>query len=119
MRRQHALDLRQRSVGRAAELGVAPVLHHARAEDERLALAEHQWRQVVALAQRVSDSRRALNRNLACDQIADIAVDRALADLEVFGERTGGDDAAPAEPLYDLEQAIGATHDAPSPVLSL
>src|SRR5260370_11470134 len=113
MRRQHVLDLRQRRVGGAAELDVAPVLHHARAEDERLelVLAEHKRRQIVSLAQRVTDSSRAFDRDLARDQIADVAVDGALADVELLGERAGGDHAASAQPLNDFEQAIGAAHN--------
>src|SRR5580658_10809683 len=113
MRGQHVLDLRQRRVSRAAQLGIAPVLHHASAEDERyeLALTEHERRQIVALAQRVADAGRAFDWNLARDQVADVAVNGSLADIELFGERTSGDHPASAQPLNDLEQAIRATHD--------
>ena len=47
--------------------------------------------------------RGALDWDLARDQIADVAVNRALADVELFGERTGGDHAPPAQPLNNLE----------------
>src|ERR1700722_16082739 len=113
MRRQHVLDLRQSRVGRAAQLSVAPVLHHASAEHERLelVLAEHEGRQVVSLAQRVADAGGTLDGNLARDQVVDVAVDCSLAGIELFRERSGGDYAASAQPLNDLEEAIGATHD--------
>src|SRR5580704_12529325 len=109
MRRQHVLDLRQCRVGRAAKLDVAPVLHHASAEHERLelVLAEHERRQIVPFPQRVADSGGALDGNLACDQVADVAVDCALADVELFCKRSGGDYAASAQPLNYLEEAIG------------
>src|ERR1700722_1271156 len=113
MRRQHVLHLRQCRVGRAAQLGVAPVLHHASAEHERLelVLAEHERRQIVALAQRVADTGGALDWNLARNQVADVAIDSALADVEMFRERSSGHYAASAQPLNDLEEAIGATHN--------
>src|SRR5258708_35487206 len=113
MRRQEVLDLRQRRVGGATQLGGAPVLQHASAEDERLelVLAEHERRQVVTLAQRVTDSSRALDRDLAHDQVADIAVDGALADVELFGERTGGDHGASAQPLKNFQTTNGAEHE--------
>jgi hypothetical protein len=69
-----------------------------------------QWRQVVALAQRVTDSRCAFDRNLARDQIGDVAVNGALADFQVVGEYARGDHAAPAQPLDYLKQAIRPPH---------
>jgi hypothetical protein len=66
--------------------------HEPRAEHERLDLivVEHERRQVVAGTDAVADTRFAVDRRAREDQIAYVAVDRALRHAEPFGQMRGG-----------------------------
>ena len=75
-----------------------------------LVLVEHQRRQIETLAQGIADARFALDRHPARHQIAHVAVDRPLRDLELLREVAGAHQLLPAHQLDDLEQAIGAAH---------
>ena len=109
---QHRLHLGEDVARGGAELGIAPALHHARAEHQRfdLLFVEHEWRQVVAARQRVSDAGFAQHRHPGEDEIAHVPVDGPLRDAQVVRQRAGGGHPSPAETLDDSEQPIGAAH---------
>src|SRR4029077_2702262 len=117
VRRQYVLDLRKRGLSRPRHLRVAPALNDASAEDDRLELVliEHERWQIISAAKGIAHSGCALDRHLARNQIANVAIDRAFAHLKLIGQRTRGDHAAPAQPLDDAEKAIGAAHQFSSP----
>ena len=68
-----------------ASAGSPNCAHDARAEHERLNLfaVEHQRRQVIAGAEAIADARFAVDRRAGQDQIADVAVDRPLRNLQL------------------------------------
>ena len=69
-----------------ASAGSPNCAHDPRAEHERLDLVavEHQRRQVVAGPQAIADAGFAVDRRAGQDQIADVAVDRALRDVQLL-----------------------------------
>lgn len=80
--------------------------------DQRLCFLarEHQGRQIEARAHAVADARLAFDRHALRGEIGDVAVDRALRDLEAIGEEARGAEAPAADQLDELEQAVGAAH---------
>ena len=106
-------DLVEDRVAGARQRGIAELAHDPRAEHERLDLiaVEHERRQVVAGTDAIADARFAVDRRAGEDQIADVAVDRALRYAEPFGKVRGGRRRpAPPQHVDDLEQPIGSTH---------
>lgn len=71
-----------------AQLRAASPLDHARAEGERFNLfnVKHERRQLKASAQTITHARFAFNRRSGDRQIANVAVDGSLADLQPFGQ---------------------------------
>ena len=107
-----AATLARIGVARARQRRIAELAHDARAEHERLDLiaVEHERRQVVAGTDAIADPRLAVDRRAGEDQIADVAVDRALRYAEPFGKVRGSRRrAAPPQHVDDLEQPIGST----------
>ena len=102
---QHRADLDQRLVGRPRHRRAAEGAHHARAGDQRhdLIAREHQRRKVETFPHQVADACLAVDRHAGRLQIGDVAVDRALGDLEPSAELLRGDQAAAAQVLDDLE----------------
>src|SRR6266851_7400017 len=98
VRRQYILNLRKRGLSRPRHLRVTPALHDASAEDDcfELVLIKHEWWQIVSAPKGIAHSGCALDRHLARNQIADVAIDCAVAHLELIGKRTRGNHAAPA-----------------------
>lgn len=76
-----------------------------------LGRAEHQRRHVVLFGQDIAEACRARDRHSLADEGGDIAIDRAGRDLQLGGERRGGNrPGRAAENLDDLEQPVGAAH---------
>jgi hypothetical protein len=82
---QDGRDLGERVVGGARQLLVAPLRDDARTQHKRFDLggAEHQRRQVVAVAQDVAHAGFAVDRHARRDEVGDVAIDGALGDLEL------------------------------------
>lgn len=114
-RRKHGFDLGERAGGSVAELLVAPRAHHAQAEGEGFdfVCVEHDRWDIEASAERVADARLAAHRDAREDERLDVAVDRAFADLERFGDVLRGQLAAlaAAEELDDAKESVGASHE--------
>ena len=81
---QHRADLDQRLLGGARHGGAAKGAHHAGAGDQRddLVTCEHQRRKVETLPHHVADAGLAIDRHAGRLQVGDVAVDRALGNLE-------------------------------------
>jgi hypothetical protein len=97
----------------ARQRRIAELPDDPRAEHERLNLftIEHERRQIVAGPDPVADAGRAFDRRAGQRQIADVAIDRPLRDLQLLGDlRRRRHRAAPAEQLNDLKQTVGAAH---------
>jgi hypothetical protein len=54
-------------------------------------------------------------RHPAGRQVADVAVDGPLRDLQLFGQVPGAHQLAPPQDLDDVEQAVGPAHGVPRP----
>src|SRR6516162_1843888 len=66
-------------------------------------------RRGYALPQEISEAGCALDRHTASQECRDVAINRAGCDLELLGERCGGDwMRGGAQGLDDIEQAAGA-----------
>ena len=106
-------DLVQNRFAGSCERRIAELANNPRPEHERLNLfaIEHERWQVVSGTESVADARFAVDRRARQDQIADVAVDRPLRNLQLGGDvRRGRGGAAPSQQLDDLEQTVGATH---------
>ncbi len=111
-RRQHRLDLVERQFRRLRQRVAAQRFHQPGAQHQRFEFVaiEHDRGQIEAAAQLVADARFALDRHAAGDQIADVAVDGALGNVQPFGELARGERAPSAEVFDELKQAVGAAH---------
>ena len=71
---------------------------------------EHDGCEVEAGAEPVAHAGFSLDGHSGKGEVADVAVNRALRDLQPAGKLRGGGEAAGAQVLHDLEQAAGAAH---------
>jgi len=60
--------------------------------------------------QRVADASLAADGDAGEREVPDVPVDGPFGDLELGGDALGGDQAAPAEELDQLEESVGAAH---------
>ena len=71
---------------------------------------EHERRQVISIAQNIADPGRALDGHARGLKVGDIAVDGPLRDFQPFGQLARPNEAAAAQILNNLKQAVGASH---------
>ncbi len=111
--RQHGRHFAENRLAGARERRIAELADDPRAEHERLNLftIEHKRRQIVPGPDAIPDAGFAVDRRAGEDQIADVAIDRPLRDLQLprdlLRRRHG---SAAAKQLDDLEQTVGSAH---------
>ena len=113
--RHHGGELGKRAFGRLGELGIGALADPQRAERQRLHFLDrqHQRRQSEAGLEHVAEPRLARDVGPLRLQSGDVAIERAQADAELFGERRAGyGSAAAAQRLDQRQQAAGARHRA-------
>ena len=90
--RHHGGELGQRAVGRLGEFGIGALADPQRAERQRLHFLDrqHQRRQSEAGLEHVAEPRLARDVGPLRLQSGDVAIERAQADAELFGERRAG-----------------------------
>jgi len=96
---EHGFDACERGVGGGDRLCAAPGLHETRAEHKcgEFVGCEHEGREIEVAAQRVADAGFAFD-GLAVDlEVAYVAVDGSLGDLEPLGECASGLQASGAK----------------------
>jgi hypothetical protein len=110
--RQDSLDASERRACGGDGLCAAPGLDEAGAEDEGCEFfrCEHEGREIEVATKGIADAGLAFDGLAVELEVADVAVDGALRDLEPLGEGASGLQATGAEELDYAEEAIGASH---------
>ena len=85
---QNGFDLDQRLLGGARHRHPAPGADQPGAGDQGndFVSGEHQRRQVISGPQDITDTRLAIDRHAARLEVGDVAVDRALGNLQGLGQ---------------------------------
>ena len=72
---------------------------------------QHQRRHVEVAVEDIAQARLAADRHPLPDQVGDVAVNRPLRHLKLFGHHAGGDRPGRApQDLNDLKQTVGSAH---------